>query len=128
METTEAEGSATTKILQDENFITTERGGVKILLEGHAYVKKKNMAAGATKFECTKRQSLKCYGAIKVKDKVIEEILKGHNHAPDPVENVALQIKSKIRDRSTNTVEKPHPWPTSRHGRVCNISQIFLVG
>ena len=88
--------------------IQTKRGGKKILLDGHAYVKKKNMKFGIEKFECTERQNLYCYAAIAVKDKKVVQILKCHNHAPNINKIEALKIQNKIKEKASSTVETPH--------------------
>ena len=95
-------------ILSDEEMVITERGGIKILLRGYAYTKKKNMANGVEKYECVERQKHKCYGAIKVRDKIVEAELKDHNHAPNAAKNHSMKIRSKIRNKAMVTVEKPH--------------------
>ena len=63
-----------TVIQSEENVmevIKTKRGGEEILLDGHAYVKKKNIKSGIKKFVCTERHNFYCYAAIAVKDKKV---------------------------------------------------------
>ena len=93
-----------------ENFqiISSQRGGKKLLFDGNIYVKKKRLSDGREKFECSERQQKFCYGAVTFREGKIEEILKGHNHAPNIAKIEAAKIKDAMKKKAENTVETPH--------------------
>nr|XP_054752514.1 uncharacterized protein LOC129258231 [Lytechinus pictus] len=86
----------------------TERGGLKLLLDGFIYVKKKNLANGWESYECTLRRNrnackarIKVFGADQFRDKT------EHNHPPDHGKANAYKLKAAMKRRAVSTDESP---------------------
>ncbi|XP_001198994.3 uncharacterized protein LOC763117 isoform X1 [Strongylocentrotus purpuratus] len=89
-------------------WIDTERGGLKLLLDGFIYVRKKDLANGWESFECELRRNrneckarVKVLGADEFRDKT------EHNHPPDHGKADAYKLKAAMKRRAVSTDESP---------------------
>ena len=79
----------------------------KILHQGYAYVKKKDLAGGWISYECERRRRYRdCTGSIKVKDDLIR-IVNGHAHNPDPAKNESYKVMTAIKHLAEATNDQP---------------------
>ena len=84
-------------------FISSNKGGMKIAFEGYVYAKQKELANKVLSYECELRSSKsQCKAKIKVKDNEVVCKVNGHKHGPDMIriENIKalLEMKSRARD------------------------------
>ena len=78
-------------------FITTTRGGRKLLYKGYAYVM--NREAGKYAYwRCDKRKL--CKASLKTKNDVLEGSITAHTHNPDPARVTALKTVDEIKKRA----------------------------
>lgn len=65
-------------------FIKTKFGKYKVVFEGYAYVKQKDLVNGVVSFECEKRRNTSiCKAKIKLFGTILVGRLNSHTHAPD---------------------------------------------
>ena len=78
--------------------LTNKKGSKKVLHQGYTFTKKKTTKS-TTRWECSKRQSLSCKGAL-VSDLVVTRVISvtDHNHEPDQFEVEALKLRYEIMD------------------------------
>ena len=77
----------------------------KILDQGYAYVKNKDLANGWKSYECERRRVQEgCTGSIKING-VQVEIVKALTHAPNPSRNESIKTVSAMKHRAQTTVE-----------------------
>ena len=84
--------------------ITSQQGKKIVILEGYRYRLDRNNADGTSSWRCIVHT---CRGRVKRNEdgdaiKVFER-----SHALDPARNEAEKVKSKIRHRATDTLDKP---------------------
>lgn len=85
----------------------TTQNKSKVLHQGFAYVKKKNLADGWVSYECERRRRYRdCTANIKVKNDQIH-IGTAHTHAPNPARNEAYKVITEIRDQAQGTNDRP---------------------
>jgi len=95
-------------LLVKMEFITTQKGQRKILLEGYLYVKQKNLANGVESYECEKRRQNncnqgECRAIIKVLGDRLIDKLHEHTHGPSPSETESRKIMCAIKHRAEET-------------------------
>ncbi len=79
----------------------------KVLHQGFAYVKKKNLADGWESYECERRRRYRdCNGGIKVKDGQFR-IGTPHSHTPNPARNEVYKVMTAIRSQAQETLNQP---------------------
>ena len=86
-------------------FTRTTQNRNKVLHQGHAYVKNKNLVNGWESFECERRRNHKgCTGRDKINGEQIV-IVKEHTHTPNPAQNESLKKVLAMKNRAQTTVE-----------------------
>ena len=87
-------------------FITSTRGGSKLIFEGYVYVKQKDLANGAISYECElRRNELQCKPKLHVIGNNITSRINEHTHAPNTGRTDATKIKSVLKQRALDTDE-----------------------
>ena len=91
-------------------FITSSKGGRKLVIEGYIYCKNKSLTNGSSCWECEERRSKNgCNARVTLYEN--EEIIKGpseHKHPPKP-ENIAVgKIRSNMRRMANETTSTPN--------------------
>ena len=78
--------------------LTNKKGSKKVLHQGYTFTKKKTTKS-TTRWECSKRQSLSCKGAL-VSDLDVTRVISvtDHNHEADQFEVEALKLRYEIMD------------------------------
>ena len=86
-------------------FITSEKGKQKLLVDGHLFFKEKQ--AAKTYWKCEMYQKHRCRVRVtKVGDDI--EVVKGvHNHIGDAAHVEASKMHDVVRDRAINSQEAP---------------------
>ncbi len=86
-------------------FTRSTQNKNKVLFEGHAYVKKDNLAGGWESFECERRRNHDgCPGKIKVKGDQVQ-VTKHHIHGPNPARNGVLKVSAAAKRRAQTTLD-----------------------
>lgn len=75
-----------------------------ILHGGYRHRKDRLLADGATSWRCPKRT---CSGRLKISQDAVVSMVTEHNHAPNPNEDTAMKIVSKMRQQALTTSEAP---------------------
>ena len=87
--------------------LKTNRGGLKVVLDGHMYTKH---ATRKTKlwWKCVKRSSMSCRGSI-VTDLQRDnpEIREPHNHPADEAQVSLAKVRQKMKQQGADTRDKP---------------------
>ena len=79
-------------------ILTNKKGSKKVVHQGYTFTKKKTTKS-TTRWECSKRQSLSCKGALVSDLDVIRVIsVTDHNHEADQFEVEALKLRYEIMD------------------------------
>ena len=91
-------------------FITSSKGGRKLVIEGYIYCKNKSLTNGSSCWECEERRSKNgCNARVTLYEN--EEIIKEpseHKHPPKP-ENIAVgKIRSNMRRMANETTSTPN--------------------
>ena len=91
-------------------FITSSKGGRKLVIEGYIYCKSKSLTSRSSCWECKERRSKNgCKARLTLDEN--EEIIKGpteHKHPPKP-ENIAVgKIRSNMRRMANETTSTPN--------------------
>ena len=91
-------------------FITSSKGGRKLVIEGYTYCKNESLTNGSSRWECEERRSKNgCNARVKLYEN--EEIIKGpgeHKHPPKP-ENIAVgKVRSNMRRMANETTSTPN--------------------
>ena len=78
--------------------LTNKKGSKKVLHQGYTFTKKKTTKS-TTRWECSKRHSLSCKGAL-VSDLDVTRVISvtDHNHEADQFEVEALKLRYEIMD------------------------------
>ena len=77
----------------------------KLLYQGYAYVKNKNLANGWVSYECERRRNHKgCTGRVKANGEDVV-IVRNHSHTPNPAHNEAMKTIATVKQRAETTVE-----------------------
>ena len=75
-------------------YVTSNKGGVKLLYEGFVYVKSKILKSGDVSFECEmRRNSKQCEARLRVSGDSVVGRFNDHTHAPDIGHPEALKIR-----------------------------------
>ena len=77
-------------------YVTSNKGGVKLLYEGFVYVKSKILKSGDVSFECEMRRdrnSKQCKARLRVSGDSVVGRFNDHTHAPDIGRPEALKIR-----------------------------------
>ena len=86
---------------------TTIQNKNKVLHQGFAYVKKKNLANGWESYECERRRRYRdCTGSVRVNNGQIQ-IVNGHSHTPNPARNEAYKATGTMKERAQTTHDRP---------------------
>lgn len=88
------------------------RGKQKILFNGYAFVKQKDLANDVISYECEKRRgngkgNSQCKAKIKVRDEIVVGSLNTHTHEPDAARCEVLTTTQNIKKRAVETEEPP---------------------
>lgn len=81
-------------------ILQTNRGGVKLHLEGYLYVKKRDLLEGKIRWQCEKQRSGSCSGAITTNGPPGYGDAMGavaHNHEPDGSRAQVLAIRAGMK-------------------------------
>lgn len=85
-------------------FVKSNKGGQKVLYEGYAYVKQKDLANNVVSYECEQRRyTSACKAKIKVLEGQVIGKLHDHSHQPNPSRHEALKTIQSIKDRAQTT-------------------------
>ena len=85
-------------------FITSTRGGRKLVYQGFICVKQKNHSQGVESYECEMRRNLKqCKARIRVSGDQVVDQSGEHTHAPDIGRPEALNARQSIKRRAIDT-------------------------
>nr|XP_054757396.1 uncharacterized protein LOC129263513 [Lytechinus pictus] len=89
-------------------WISSDRGGRKLLLGGYIYLKKKDLADGWESFECElRRNRQECKAKVQVLgDNQFRERTE-HSHPPNHGRTNAAKVKMAIKRRATESHEPP---------------------
>ena len=82
-------------------YVTSNKGGVKLLYEGFVYVKSKILKSGDVSFECEMRRdrnSKQCKARLRVSGDSVVGRFNDHTHAPDIGRPEALKIRQSYDD------------------------------
>ncbi len=85
-------------------FILSNKGGRKLLLQGYAYVKKKELKS-STQWECElRRNRAQCKASVwTFEDNILRHSSNEHTHAPDSNLLQSYRINSSIKEKASNT-------------------------
>ena len=87
-------------------FITSTKGGSKLVYEGFVYVKQKNLANGVVSYECEMRRNDKqCKAKLKVKGEEVIGKTNEHTHAVSIGRPEALELRQSLKRRALDTEE-----------------------
>lgn len=87
-------------------FLTSTKGGRKLVHEGFVYVKQKILANGVVSYECEMRRNEKqCKAKVKVLGDEVIANLNEHTHAPITGRPEALKIRHSLKRRAMDTEE-----------------------
>ncbi len=104
-------GSHLSQILTME-FITSIRGGRKLVYEGYIYVKQKDLARGVVSYECEMRKrgagnSSQCKARVKVRNEQVIDITNEHTHEQVHGRPETLRVRNNMKQRAVDTMEAP---------------------
>ena len=95
-------------LVQDNmEFTQTERGGRKLLLEGFAYVKQKDLAAGKECWECELRRKRQCKAKVHLLGRAVVSRTNEHTHVGNAARCEVLTVRANMKDRAETTEEAP---------------------
>ena len=86
-------------------FITSEKGKQKLLVDGHLFFKEKQ--AAKTYWKCEMYQKHRCRVRVTTVGDVIEVVKGVHNHIGDAAHVEASKMHDVVGDRAINSQEAP---------------------
>ena len=96
------------QITLNMEYVTSNKGGHKLLLEGFAYVKQKTLKDGVMSYECElRRYKEACKARLKVQDWEVVDRLHEHTHAPSDARCQRLKVMANMKRRAEETEEAP---------------------
>ena len=108
-------------------YVTSNKGGVKLLYEGFVYVRSKALKSGDVSFECELRRNTKqCKAKLRVSGDSVIGRYNDHTHAPDIGRPEALRIRQSIKRRSVDTEETPQQVITQELSVVSDSAAVKL--
>ena len=93
-------------------FITSNKGSLKLLYQGFSYVKQKDLVDNVVSYECVRRRSAngKCIARIYIRDdEIVGEVgdHSHHTHQPNPAGTETLKVVAAMKHRVRTTQETP---------------------
>ena len=89
-------------------YVTSTKGGVKLLYEGFVYVKSKILKSVDVSFECEMRcNSKQCKARLSVRGDSVVGRFNDHTHSPDIGRPEALKIRQSIKRCAVDSEETP---------------------
>ena len=87
-------------------FITSNKGSLKLLYQGFSYVKQKDLVDNVVSYECVRRRSANgtCKARIHIRD---DEVVGDHTHQPNPAGTETLKVVAVMKHRARTTQETP---------------------
>ena len=88
-------------------FVTTERGGRKLLFEGFCYVKQKELSGRKVCWECELRRKHECKAKLHIVGERVVWQTNEHTHAPNAARVEMLNVRATMKTRAETTAEAP---------------------
>ena len=89
-------------------YITSNKGAVKLIYEKHIYVKQKELKNGAVCWECNQRRYDKaCKAKLHILDDVVIKRVNEHTHAENHGMVEAVKLRQQIKKHARETQEAP---------------------
>ena len=90
-------------------FITSNKGSIKLLYRGFSYVKQKDLVDNVVSYECVRRRSANgtCKARIHIRDDEIVGEVGDHTHQPNPAGTETLKVVAAMKHRARTTQETP---------------------
>ena len=90
-------------------FISSNKGSLKLLYHGYSYVKQKDLANNVECYECVRRRNANgvCKARIRIRDGEVVGEVGDHTHQPNPAGTETLKAVSAMKHRSKTTQETP---------------------
>ena len=88
-------------------FSRTERGKAKLLLDGYAYVKQKDLADGKESWECELRRSRQCKAKVHILAGRVVHRTNEHTHVGDARRSEVIKFRAAVKERAQTTEETP---------------------
>jgi hypothetical protein len=108
-------------------YVTSNKGGVKLLFEGFVYVKSKILKSGDVSFECEmRRNSKQCKARLRVSGDSVVGRFNDHTHAPDIGRPEALKIRQSVKRRAVDIEETPQQVITQELREVTESAAVKL--
>ena len=90
-------------------FITSNKGSLKLLYQGFSYVKQKDLVDNVVSYECVRRRSANgtCKARIHIRDDEVVGEVGDHTHQPNPAGTETLKVVAAMKHRPGRP--KKHP-------------------
>ena len=90
-------------------FITSNKGSLKLLYQGFPYVKQKDLVDNVVSYECVRRRSANgtCKARIHIRDDEVVGKVGDHTHQPNPAGTETLKMVAAMKHRARTTQETP---------------------
>ena len=90
-------------------FITSNKGSLKLLYQGFPYVKQKDLVDNVVSYECVRRRSANgtCKARIHIRDDEVVGKVGDYTHQPNPAGTETLKMVAAMKHRARTTQETP---------------------
>ena len=88
-------------------FISTIRGGQKLLFEGYCYVKQKDLTEGKESWERDLKRRNKCKAKLHLQGGRVVQRMNEHTHGGGAARTEMLAVRANMRQRAEDTKETP---------------------
>ena len=90
-------------------FITSNKGSLKLLYQGFPYVKQKDLVDNVVSYECVRRRSANgtCKARIHIRDDEVVGKVGDHTHQPNPAGTETLKMVAAMKHRARTTQDTP---------------------
>ena len=90
-------------------FITSNKGSLKLLYQCFSYVKQKDLVDNVVSYECVRRRSANgtCKARIHIRDDEVVGEVGDHTHQPNPAGTETLKVVAAMKHRARTNQETP---------------------